>query len=745
MNKFSELRKKAEAILLSTASSSSSTTNQTIDGIKVLHELDTYQIELELQNKELQESNRKFAEEVETHHRHYEVAPVGYVTLSEKGSVLELNQTLASMLGVAKDLLLESVFTDLIFDDDQDVFYFYRQSLTEMNEPHSCELRLTKKNAEPFWVKLDCRPEQHDATFYIAISDIPLLKKQEKDLQLAASVFNECSEAIVVTDAARNIIKVNAAFTTITEYSEKEALGKNPKILQSGKHDRAFYRAMWSALHEHQHWQGEIWSRRKSGEIYPEWLSITSIHNAKHKVTHYIGMFSDITLRKSSEAHIHFMAYYDALTQLPSRTLVGDRLKQALALSHRNNTHGALLMLDLDRFKMINDSLGHLVGDKVLQETAKRLIACVREQDTAARLGGDEFVVLLPGLSRDKRNASIQAGNVAQKIIKELGELITIDEHKLQVGVSIGIAMYPSDTNQLENLIQLADNAMYKVKGSGRNHYHYYTASMQEEANTRLSMQNDLHQAIEKQEFELFYQPQINIETNRICGAEALIRWNHPEKGLVLPLDFISVAEDTGLIIPIGTWVIEQACQALSTWNEFTNTPIEYLAVNVNVSSRQFQQKNFVSEMERILAKSSINLRQLELELTESVLIHDISETLEKLNTLKGIGVLLAIDDFGTGYSSLQYLKRLPIDVLKIDQSFIRDMNIDPTDEAIVRTAITLAKNLKMRVLAQGVENQQQLDFLKQNGCHNYQGYHCSKPVNASDFIQLLKNKSISS
>jgi len=439
------------------------------------------------------------------------------------------------------------------------------------------------------------------------------------------------------------------------------------------------------------------------------------------------------------------MAYYDALTQLPNRTLLDDRLKQALALSHRNNTHGALLMLDLDRFKMINDSLGHLVGDKVLQETAKRLIACVREQDTAARLGGDEFVVLLPGLSRDKRNASIQAGNVAQKIIKELGELITIDEHKLQVGVSIGIAMYPSDTNQLENLIQLADNAMYKVKGSGRNHYHYYTASMQEEANTRLSMQNDLHQAIEKQEFELFYQPQINIETNRICGAEALIRWNHPEKGLVLPLDFISVAEDTGLIIPIGTWVIEQACQALSTWNEFTNTPIEYLAVNVNVSSRQFQQKNFVSEMERILAKSSINLRQLELELTESVLIHDISETLEKLNTLKGIGVLLAIDDFGTGYSSLQYLKRLLIDVLKIDQSFIRDMNIDPTDEAIVRTVITLAKNLKMRVLAQGVENQQQLDFLKQNGCHNYQGYHCSKPVNASDFIQLLKNKSISS
>ncbi len=394
-DKFADLRKQAESVLKKIPSPT--VNRQDIDFYKILHELDTYRIELELQNEALQAANKdlhivqtQLEDEVAVHFRHYDIAPVGYVTLNHQCIIVELNETLASLLGLSKQDLLNHPFSDFIYKADQDIFYFCRQALINTQKPQSCELRLANHNIEPFWIKLDCVPEQHDQEthMHIAISDIAHLKVMEKDLLLAASVFDECAEAIMITDADINIIKVNKAFTAITGYTEKEVIGQSPKILDSGKHDAIFYQTMWAEINKRQQWQGEIWNRRKDGEVYPEWISITAVQNKEQQITHYIGLFTDITQRKSDEAYMRFMAYYDPLTNLPNRALLQSRLKQALSLAQRNHHHGAVFILDIDHFKVVNDSLGHLVGDELLQEVAKRLSACVREEDTVSRLGG---------------------------------------------------------------------------------------------------------------------------------------------------------------------------------------------------------------------------------------------------------------------------------------------------------------------------------------------------------------------
>ncbi|MBL7005325.1 MAG: EAL domain-containing protein [Gammaproteobacteria bacterium] len=734
---FSELRKKAELIIKSAPKASA--WNQDIDVAKLLHELETYQIELELQNNALLASNQRLEE---THYQHYEMAPVGYITLNHKNVILEVNETGSNMLGISKNQLVKTTFTDIIHSFDQDVFYFCRQALTKSPDIHSCELRLLHRSGQLVWFKLDCslKQTQKSKNLHIAINDISHIKELELSLRLASSVFDDCSEAIIVTDSKLNILKVNNAFEEITGYTEKEVLYKSPKILKSGKQNKFFYQHLWAELNNHQLWKGEIWNRRKNGEIYPEWLSITAIKNSDNEVIHYIGIFSDITQRRNAEAHLHFMAYYDPLTQLPNRNLLNDRLRQILAQSQRNQRHVALFIFDIDHFKVINDSLGHLVGDEVLIKVAQRLTTIIRDEDTISRLGGDEFLVLLSDLSTNIKTAIQQSGNVVQKIIDKLSEIILIDEHELQITVSIGIVMFPEDTNDSSQLIKLADNAMYQAKNAGRNNFKFFTSEMQNDADERLTMQNNLRTALQRDEFELYYQPQINFKTNHIICAEALIRWNDPEQGLVSPAKFIPVAEESGLIVPIGTWVLEQACRQLEVWNTTFNSPIQKLAINM--SARQFQQKNFLSEIKRILSRFNIKPQQLELELTESILIQDLKETLLKLKKLKKMGFSLAIDDFGTGYSSLEYLKCLPIDVLKIDQSFVRDIGSDSNDDAIVQTIISLANNLDLCALAEGVETPQQLDFLKQNECDCYQGYYFSKPLKADKFWQLFnKNK----
>ena len=745
-DKFSLLRKKAEDILM--MADHPDVIDNNVDLVRLLHELDTYRIELELQNEELHSANAELnslhdmlKEEISVHFRHYDIAPVGYITVDMNNNILELNQTLAIKLELHKRDLLGRPFNSFIFADDQDFFYFCCKKIITDKKPQTCELRLYTKNVNPFWVKLDCVPEKHEKglRIHIAISDISHLKSLEQDLTLSASVLNECAEMIVVTDADGNIIKVNKAFVKTTGFTEEEILGKNPNILQSGKQNDLFYQNMWAMLKQNKNWQGEMWNKRKNGEIYPEWVSLTTITNPDGSPAYYISVSSDITQRKKDAEHIHFMAYYDPLTGLPNRILLQDRLKQALVQAHRNRQHGAVFILDIDHFKVINDSLGHLIGDELLQEVAKRLSGCIREEDTISRMGGDEFVVLLADLGEDKKNAITHASSVADKIIHTISEPIVTKENKLQITVSIGIVMFPDDTDQITDLMKLADNAMYKVKKSGRNNYQFVTHSLQKEADERLNVQHGLHDALKRNQFELFYQPQINFTTNAVCGVEALIRWRNPDNGLVCPDDFITISEESGLIVPIGTWVLEEAGRQISSWSKLKQQLIPYISVNMSV--RQFQQKNFISEIQRIILNYNIQPQQLELELTESILIHNLEDTKRKLFELKEMGIRLAIDDFGTGYSSLQYLKNLPIDVLKIDQSFINDISLDVNDRAIVQTIISLAKNLNLWVVAEGVVNQKQYDFLKQRECDSYQGYYYSKPMPMDELLTVIQHK----
>ncbi|MFQ3235190.1 MAG: diguanylate cyclase (GGDEF)-like protein/PAS domain S-box-containing protein [Paraglaciecola sp.] len=746
-DKFSQLRKRAENIIKTTSNSAIIDKNSEL--FRLLHELDTYKIELELQNEDLHAANTtlnilhdKLKAEIAIHYRHFDIAPVGYITLDSSHNIVEINQTLVEQLKLAKSDFLGKPFNHFIFSEDKDKFYLCSQKLLNKNKQQTCELRLCGVNVAPFWVKLNCSPEVRDIGFriHIAISDISHLKEMEKRLRLDASVLNECAEVIVVTDAKGRITRVNKAFTKVTGYTEAEMLGESPDILLAEKIDKSLNDIKWDALHKNHRWQGEIWNKRKNGEIYPEWISLTAVKNTGDAITHYISVSSDITKRKRDADHIHFMAYYDTLTGLPNRVLLQDRLKQALVQSHRNHHHGAVFILDIDHFKVVNDSLGHLIGDELLKAIANRLSGCIREEDTISRMGGDEFVILLADLGEDKQKAISYATNVADKVIQNISEPITVSDNKLQITVSIGIAMFPDDTDNITELVKLADNAMYKVKKFGRNNYAFVTPSLQKAADKRLSIQHGLNEALKKNQFRLLYQPQVNFKTLTISGVEALIRWQTPHEGLVYPNDFIKISEETGLIIPIGTWVLEEACRTISAWNKLSSPPSPYLSVNVSV--RQFQQKHFISEIRRLILAYNVEPQQLELELTESVLIHDLKYSKKKLFELKEMGIRLAIDDFGTGYSSLKYLKNLPIDVLKIDQFFINDLTMGGNDEAIVQTIITLAKNLNLWVVAEGVVSKNQYDYLKLIGCDSYQGYYYSKPVPGDELLVLIAGNS---
>ncbi len=731
-DKFFALRKRAEALLTPTYPSSP----PSLDEIHaVFHELDTYRIELELQNDELRATQKHLHDTRQEYINLYNFSPVGYCSLDSEGIIIKANDTLATMLDTPKSQVINQRFTQFVLNTDQDIFYLYQQAFLNNKTARCCELRLCPKNGHPFWVKIDGTQHGTELTM-LAITDINRLKAMEADLQLAATIFEEGEEAIMIASAEGIIIKVNKAFTNVTGYSAAEAVGQKTSLLKSGKQDPFFYRQMWETLKRFHYWQGEIWNKRKNGEIYPEWLSIFERQNSANEVENYIAVFSDITEKKTTETRIHFMAYYDALTGLANRVLLHERIDYAIERSLRGNNLFAVMILDLDYFKVINDSLGHTEGDALLKEMANRLLSCTREEDTVARLGGDEFVILLLDLSKDRDEAASNAAKVAEKVRQTLAQPLTIDSHELQITVSIGIVIYMNE-DTVTNLIKDADNALYRAKDLGRNNYQFYTADMKTTANFRLAVENELRYALEHQQLELYYQPQVSIYDNRICSAEVLLRWHHPEKGMIAPASFIHIAEETGLIILIGTWVLKTACLQIAEWNKSKSAmAIDYLAVNV--SPRQFTQQDFTALVINTIIETGINASQLELEITESILIHDVEDTLEKLQTLKAFGVRIAIDDFGTGYSSLSYLKRFPLDVLKIDQSFIGSLTTDTNDAAIVQTIITLAKNLQIYVLAEGVETKEQLEFLRNRDCDAFQGYFCSHPLPKGAFLQLL-------
>jgi diguanylate cyclase (GGDEF)-like protein/PAS domain S-box-containing protein len=570
-----------------------------------------------------------------------------------------------------------------------------------------------------------------------AVRAFSRLRRQSGTLKLAVRVFAAASEGFVITDVDGRILDVNAAFTTVTGYAREEVLGKNPRMLRSGRHGTEFYAAMWRSIKDTGQWQGEIWNRRKNGEIYPEWLSInagTTPVGGNRQVTHYVASFSDITQRKEDEAEIFQLAFYDALTDLPNRRLLMDRLRHMLLSRGNGLGYAALLFIDLDHFKTLNDIKGHDIGDLLLIEIAGRLRACMREGDTVARLGGDEFVVMLENLSAEPQIAAVQAKAAAEKIHQFLNQPYRLKDFEYHSSCSIGISMFNRDVGA-DELLKQADTAMYEAKAAGRNALRFFDPAMQATLEARAALEADLRQALAQQQFVLHYQVQVNADRIPI-GAEALIRWNHPQQGLIAPAAFIPLAEETDLIQAIGKWVLKTACMQLKRWQADAST--RDLVLAVNVSARQFSGQDFVSDIEYLLLSSGITRERLKLEITESLLLGNVESVISTMRQLKTLGVSFSMDDFGTGYSSLQYLKRLPLDQIKIDQSFVRDITVDSNDQAIVRTIIAMAQSMNLGIIAEGVETEQQQQLLAADGCTNYQGFLFGRPLPIEQFESAL-------
>jgi diguanylate cyclase (GGDEF)-like protein/PAS domain S-box-containing protein len=575
----------------------------------------------------------------------------------------------------------------------------------------------------------------HIIQMRLAAKDSRDLKLAEDNLRIAAIAF-EAQEGIFVTDSDCLILRVNRAFTKIAGYTAAEVIGKHPRIFKSGRHNTDFYAAMWESIDHTGAWEGEIWNLRKNGEIYPEQLAITAVKDQDGVVTNHVAIFSDITLSKAAADEIERLAFYDPLTGLPNRRLLQDRLRPAFAASQRSGRKGALLFIDMDNFKTLNDIHGHHMGDLLLQQVAKRLTACVRENDTVARLGGDEFVVMLENLSEQTNAAGTEAEMVGNKILATLNQPYLLATHRYHSTPSIGATLFNDHEQTEDDLLKQADIAMYQAKASGRNTLRFFDPKMQASMTARFVLEADLHLALTKNQFQLSYQPQV-CHNRQIIDAEVLIRWHHPQRGLVSPADFIPLAEETGLILPIGQWVLETACTQIKLWKG--NKLTQHLQLAVNISAKQFHQPDFVEQVRQVLQHNAINPNKLKLELTESVVLKDIDDTIIKMQALREIGVRFSMDDFGTGYSSLAYLTHLPFDQIKIDQSFVRNIGVKNTDALIVQTIIGMANNLGMEVIAEGVETEEQRAFLEHHGCLRYQGYLFSKPVPLEEFEHLLK------
>ena len=566
--------------------------------------------------------------------------------------------------------------------------------------------------------------------FVVLARDVTLVKAAESDLRVAATAF-DVQDGLAVTDASRQILRVNPSFTRITGYTSDEVVGLTLDILSSGEHPPEFFEAMWSSVRKVGSWRGEVRNKRKNGEVYPDWHTLTAVRGEDNEITHYVGTFNDISERKAAEDKIHHLAYFDALTGLPNRRLLMDRLRHGLDLIQRDGQHIALMFIDLDNFKTLNDTMGHDMGDLLLRQVAERLATCVRRSDTVARQGGDEFVVLLEGLPREHDAAILHAEHAGQKVIDALRQPYKLGGVEFHSTPSIGIAIADTQQHSVDDLLKQADLAMYQAKTAGRNAIRFFDPKMQAAVTGRAELEQDIRQAISAAQFVLYYQQQVDAQ-GRIVGAEVLIRWPHPTRGMVSPGQFIPVAEETNLIVPLGNWVIETACQQLAIWAK--SPSLADMVVSVNVSARQFRQPDFVSYVRGVVEYTGADPSKLKLELTESMLVHDVNETIDKMNQLKAGGIGFSLDDFGTGYSSLTYLKRMPIDHIKIDQSFVRDVMTDPNDAAIAKTVINLGHSLGMFVVAEGVETEEQVAFLSFHGCDIYQGYHFGRPVPVDQF-----------
>lgn len=648
------------------------------------------------------------------------------------GTPTRINQAYTRLTGLTEDMLAKDSpnWREVIHPRDLSAVERFFHDHPQGVDKHELEYRMRDQQGEWRWIHsrlVGFRGDRGITGYHCVGRDVTERKQRtEERLIQAATVFEHTSEAIVITDADKRITAVNRAFTRITGYGEHEVLGQDPRLLKSGQHDDQFYDELWRALRERDSWQGEIYNRRKDGSLFPVWQNITVVRDADGHVRHFISIFNDISAQKDSEEKIRYLAHYDLLTGLPNQVLFKERLHQALEDAAQRPEMMAVMFLDLDRFKQINDTLGHPVGDLMLQTVAERLQTLVRQPNLLARMSGDKFTVLL--LDCENTGCLTQ---FSERLLAEMREPVVSPVQPLHLTVSLGVALYPQHGTGSAALLKNAEIAMYQAKSKGRNQYQVFFSGLETGAFENLILENDLRQAIDAKQLFLQYQPQVSLDNGRVIGAEALIRWQHPRRGLVPPDRFIRLAEESGLIIPIGEWVLRTACVQGRHWLDAGHS-LESLAINF--SSLQIQHPGIVETVAKVLAETGLPPGFLELELTESVIMRETREARNSLDALRELGVKLAVDDFGTGYSSLSYLRRLPIDKLKIDKSFVNDLPQDPNAAAIAKAVIALGKSLQLHVMAEGIENPEQQTFLHAHGCDSGQGFFYSRPVAADDF-----------
>ncbi len=666
------------------------------------------------------------------------------IVIDTEGRICRLNTTVEIELGFTGDELLGACIDELLPPLEQQRLagqlpglpWPIRSVLLEtvrLNGYYAGEHELLGKNrgnAKSFYYLKSSLLHSEQGKLEGAVVtalNITEFKKREIQLQLSANVFENSSEAIFITDPQGTIMDVNAAFCSITGYERSEVLGQNPRILKSNLHDASFYKHLWRSLLDEGSWKGEVWDRRKNGEFCPMLLSINAVTDKRGQLTHYVAVSTDISHQKQAELELKQLAYYDVLTSLPNRSLFKNRFEHEINLAERNNTRVALFFLDLDHFKNINDTLGHLAGDSLLQIIATRIQHCLRKTDTVARMGGDEFTIILPGLT-----GISDATELARKLIDATTKPVQLKDHTIFAGVSIGIAIFPDNGNDFHTLTKHADTAMYASKAKGRGMFHYYEAGMNEAAHQRLLLENALRLAIEQEEFQLYYQPKADCNLSRITGAEALIRWIRPGFGIIPPDHFIAIAEETALIIPLGKWVLKTACLQANVWAN----QLAKFRIAINLSPLQLLADDFIAVLDCILTETHTNPEWIELEITEGVIMHDIKKATDRLHQIRERGIQIAMDDFGTGYSSLSYLQKLPIHSLKIDRSFIEAYidDFSSNEAAFIKTIVTLGHVLNMTVVAEGIETESQLALLQSYGCNEIQGYYLSPPLPADEF-----------
>ncbi|WP_077728302.1 EAL domain-containing protein [Methylocaldum sp. 14B] len=666
------------------------------------------------------------------------------VVVDAEGRIRQVNGAAERQLGLSEEAWSGSPVDELLSPEDRRFLaaqlpplpWPAKSALLEtirLHKSYSGEHRLSvpprQRPGPIYWLKGNLLHSEQGKLegAVITATNITEIKARETQLRLNAKVFENTSEAIFITDLEGTILDVNDAFCDISGYRRSEVVGQSTRLLKSGLQDQAFYVRMWKTLLSKGYWKGEIWDRRKSGECFPMLLTINAVADERDRLTHYVAVALDISSLKHAERKLEQLAYYDSLTGLPNRFLFKERFEHESALALRNGTRLAVCFIDLDNFKDVNDTLGHWAGDYLLKEVASRIRNCLRKTDTVARFGGDEFTIILSNVAD-----AAEPADVAQKLIDTVGKPIHIQNHQIFVGASIGIALFPDDGRDFTTLTKHADAAMYVSKAKGRRTFRYFEDHMKEEPRQRMVMETQLRQAIEREEFLLYYQPKVDCVSNRITGAEALIRWRHPEQGIVSPGRFITIAEETALIIPLGQWILRTACLRTSAWQH----KLPEFRIAINLSAKQLLADDFIDLLDRVLAETGTDPGAVELEITETLVMHDIEKASERLSRIRDRGIHIAMDDFGTGYSSLSYLQKLPVQTIKIDRSFIHAYTGDPTSEqaALIKTIVTLGQILNLKVVAEGVETREQLELLKFYGCHEIQGYYVSPPLPEDEF-----------